>query len=189
MTLTRIDELVATILPRSRLPRHLRPSQLLDQDVEPPRSIASKVEALRELLRNGARTTPLTGRIASSKDVATHFIPKLGADSLESIWIIGLDAKHRVRVERQVARGGPCHCMVAPGDLLRVLVLNACPAGVMLHNHPSGDPRPSPDDIALTRRVETGATILGLDILDHVVIGGGDYFSFLDEGLLGAERR
>jgi len=187
--LTRIDELVATILPRNRLPARLRPSQLLDEDVVPPESIAPKVEALRELLRTGGCAEPLTGRILSSRDVASYFVPKLGADSLESIWIVGLDAKGRARVVRQVARGGPAHCMVAPGDLLRVLVLNACPSGIVVHNHPSGDPTPSPEDVDLTRRARTGAELLGLRLLDHVIVGGARHFSFVDEGLLEPELR
>ncbi|MDH5491434.1 MAG: JAB domain-containing protein [Myxococcales bacterium] len=155
----------------------------------PPESIAPKVEALRELLRTGGCAEPLTGRILSSRDVASYFVPKLGADSLESIWIVGLDAKGRARVVRQVARGGPAHCMVAPGDLLRVLVLNACPSGIVVHNHPSGDPTPSPEDVDLTRRARTGAELLGLRLLDHVIVGGARHFSFVDEGLLEPELR
>ncbi|HJK91986.1 MAG: hypothetical protein CMN31_10710 [Sandaracinus sp.] len=187
--MTRIDELVATILPRSKLPRRLRPSQLLDEAVEPPKSIAPKVRALRELVRCGAVSEPLTGRVASSSDVAAYFVPRLGADTIESLWVVGLDARHQVRVTRQVARGGPSHCMAAPGDILRVLVLNACPAGIMLHNHPSGDVQPSPEDVALTRKTRTGARLLGLDLLDHVIVGGGSWFSFLDAGLLEAPLR
>lgn len=187
--LTRIDELVATILPRSRLPKRLRPSQLLDTDVEPPRAIAPRVEALRELLRTGASEEPLTGRIVSSQDVAATYVAKLGADRLESLWVIGLDARNQVRVERQLARGGPAHCVVAPGDILRVLVLNACPAGIMLHNHPSGDVQPSPEDIDLTRRTRLGAELLGLRLLDHVIVGGRSHFSFCDEGLMAEPLR
>ena len=182
--LTRIDELVATILPRSRLPRRLRPSQLLDEDVVPPESIAPRVRALRELLRSGGGGEPLTGRLLSSRDVAAFFIPKLSPDPMESLWVVGLDAKNRGRVVRQVARGGPAHCLVAPGDVLRVLVLNACPSGIVVHNHPSGEVTPSPEDVGLTHRLVAGAELLGLRLLDHVIVGGGRHHSFLDHGLL-----
>ncbi|MAQ18782.1 MAG: hypothetical protein CMN30_28795 [Sandaracinus sp.] len=182
--LTRIDELIATILPRNRLPRRLRPSQLLDEDVVPPESIAPKVRALRELVRSGGGVEPLTGRLLSSRDVAAFFIPRLGPDPMESLWVVGLDAKNRGRVVRQVARGGPAHCLVAPGDVLRVLVLNGCPSGIVVHNHPSGNVAPSPEDIGLTHRLVTGAELLGLRLLDHVIVGGGRHYSFLDQGLL-----
>ncbi len=186
---TRIDELVSLILPRSRLPKHIRPSLLLDGDVEPPSMLAERVEALRELVRRGGRDQPLTGRIVSSRDVAKHFMPRLSPDTLESLWVVGLDAKNRARVERQVARGGPASCLVAPGDILRVLVLNACPAGIIVHNHPSGDPNPSPEDIALTTRCVAGAELLGITFLDHIIVAGEQYFSFLDAGLLQPKQR
>lgn len=184
--MTRIDELVATVLPTSRLPRAIRPSLLLDGDVEPPPHLAARVGALRELLRSGGRDMPLTGQLGCSTDVADHYISKLSPEPLETLWVLGLDARNRVRVERLVSKGGPAHCVVTPGDILRVLLVNGCPSGILVHNHPSGVVDPSSEDIELTHRCEDAAAILGLRLLDHLIVGGGRSFSFLDARLLKA---
>lgn len=162
----------------------MRPSLLLDPAVEPPAGVAEKVLALRALVRSGGCTTPLSGQIVSSQGVADWCRPRLGADSMESIWVVGLDARNRVRFERCVSRGGISACAVSPGDIIRPLVLNACLAGVIVHNHPSGDPTPSPEDIALTQRVHQGGELLGVRLLDHVIVAAEGYFSFLDAGLV-----
>lgn len=182
---TRIDELVAAILPKAPLPSHLRPSQLLDEDVVPPAKVAAKVLALRELVRRGARHADLVGsRIASSKDIAAHYLPMLRGDTMESLHVVGLDARNGVRLMQCVCRGGVTSCAVTPRDILRPLVLNACAAGIVVHNHPSGDPSPSAEDTALTERIARGAELLGIRLLDHVVVGSEAHFSFLDTGLL-----
>jgi DNA repair protein RadC len=186
---TRIDELVAIILPTASVPAHLTPSQLLDDAVVPPARVAAKVLALRELVRRGPRAEDLLEqRIASSADIAAHYVPLLRGDTMESLHIVGLDNRSRVRIKRCVARGGISSCAVTPSDVLRPLVLNACSAGVVVHNHPSGDPSPSPEDIALTERLVVGAGVLGLKIIDHVIVGAERHFSFLDGGLLHRSR-
>ena len=164
--------------------RHLNPSNLLDDSVIPPSRVAEKVEALRKLVKHGGRSEPLSDRIVSSRDIAAFFEPRLRGDTMESIWIVGMDAKNKVRFTHLSARGGSTSCPSNPADLLRPLVLNACASAVMIHNHPSGDPAPSSDDIALTERVARGAELLGINLLDHIIVGRDGYFSFLDSGLL-----
>ncbi len=182
---TRIDVLVATLLPRASLPAHLRPSQLLEESVVPPARIAAKVLALRELVRTGGRAENLLDRrIGSSRDVAEYFEPRLRGELNESLHVVGLDAKNRVRLAQCVARGGVSSCAVTPADVLRPLLLNACSGAIVVHNHPSGDPTPSRDDIELTDRIVRGANVLGLRLVDHLIVGAEGYFSFLDGGLL-----
>ena len=181
---TRIDELIATILPRNKLPSRLRPSHLLDDAVVPPPAVAEKVYALRALVKSGGSEEPLSGRLVSSRDVASYFRPLIGADTMESFWVIGLDAKNRVRVEHQVSRGGLTSCPVSPSDAIRPVVLNACVGAIAIHNHPSGDTSPSPEDIALTQRLAQGFDLLGLRLVDHVIVSTEGYFSFLDAGVL-----
>jgi len=182
---TRVDDLVATLLPKVPLPPDLRPSQLLDPDVVPPAKAANKVLALRELVRCGGRAEDIIDtRIASSADVATYFMPRLRGDTMESLHVVGLDSRNRVRVVLCVARGGISSCAVTPREVLRPILLNACTSLVVVHNHPSGDPSPSAEDIALTDRVARGAHALGVSLLDHIVIGAETHFSFLDAALL-----
>ena len=183
---TRLDALVARILPQAAVPSHLRPAQLLDDDVVPPLRCADKVFALRELLRTGGNEEPLLdGKIiVTSDDIAAHFCPLLGREPTESLWVVGLDARNHVRLTSCVARGGISYCAVHVADVLRALVLNAVPRGVVVHNHPSGDPTPSADDLALTDALAKGADLLGLRVVDHVIVAGADHFSFAASGLL-----
>jgi DNA repair protein RadC len=182
---TRVDALVAALLPKGSIPAHLRPSQLLEESVVPPARIAARVLALRELVRTGGRAENLLGRrIGSSRDVAEYFEPRLRAEVNESLHVAGLDAKNQVRLVQCVARGGVSTCAVSPADVLRPLLLNACSGAIVVHNHPSGDPTPSRDDIELTTRLVRGGTLLGVRVVDHVIIGADGYFSFLDGGLL-----
>lgn len=180
----RIDELIAALLPAGAVPPHLRPVDLLDDSVVPPSRVAEKVLALRALVRSGGRDEPLTGRIASSQDVAAFFLPRLRDDHVETIWVVGLDAKHRVRLVHCVARGAVDACPLVPREVLRPLVLNACVGAILVHNHPSGDPEPSPEDLAITRRLCRATALLGLRLLDHVIVASSGYVSLLEVGLV-----
>ena len=75
-------------------------------------------------------------------------------------------------------------CPVAPADLFRALLREGAAATIVLHNHPSGEPDPSPDDVRLTRQLSAAAALLGLRLLDHIILGHPDYYSFLDSGEL-----
>ena len=183
-----LDELVATVIETRDLPAHLGPRNLLDDDVIPPPPIARRVHALRALIRSGGDDAPLTGRLASSRDVARYFGPLLRDEKTESVWVVGCDARNRVRFYRQVARGGIAGCAVTMADILRPVLLNACSGVLLVHPHPSGDPSPSADDIELTRRLRDAADLLGLRLLDHVVLGREGSFSFVDAGLLVPSR-
>ena len=179
-----LDELVAEVLPRRKLPKHLEPRHLLDSDVESPPAIARQVHALRALVRFGGRAPELTGRLVSSQAVADYYGPMLRGEPVESIWIVGCNAKNQVRFHRLVARGGVTRCSVTVADMLRPLVLNAAATAVLVHNHPSGDPTPSAEDTEITQRVAEACALLGISLLDHVIVAGDRYFSFLDAGLM-----
>lgn len=180
--LTRVDELVATLLPNMAYASHLQPSQLLDDAVVPPAAVAAQVLALRELMRCGGRADDLLGStVTTSMDIGAHYFPLLRSDVVESVHVVGLDSRNAVRLMQCVCRGGITSCSTVPRDILRPLLLNACASMIIVHNHPSGDPTPSPEDHAFTERMTYAANIVGLRILDHVIIGSERYFSFLDE--------
>lgn len=183
-----LDELVASVIDTRELPPHLGPRDLLDADVIPPHRIASKVYALRALVRSGGDDTPLMGRVADSSSVARYFGAMLRADRTESIWTVFCDARLNVRGYRQVARGGVSSCSVTMSDVLRPAVLNAAHGVVLVHPHPSGDPSPSAEDVELTVRVGDACGLLGLRLLDHVIVGGDRHFSFLDAGIALSSR-
>ena len=182
---TRVDDLVATLLPKAPLPAHLSPRLLLDADVVPPAKVAAKVHALRELIRSGGRADDLLERrITSSKEVAAHYMAYLGADTIESFHVVGLDARNGVRLMQCVARGGVSRCALYPRDVFRPVVLNACAAFIAVHNHPSGDPKPSAADIAITRDIVDAAATISVRVHDHLVIGRDRVESFKSLGLL-----
>lgn len=95
-----------------------------------------------------------------------------------------LDAKNRVIAEREITKGILTASLVHPREVF-LPAIRECAAGVVLvHNHPSGDPEPSPEDHEVTRRLCSVGNLIGIRVLDHLVIGHGTYVSFLERGLL-----
>lgn len=79
----------------------------------------------------------------------------------------------------KVAVGGLHSCSVSVADILRVVLVGKASAFVLAHNHPSGDPTPSEDDVVLTRAIEEAGKLIGLPLLDHVIIAGAEHSSVL----------
>ena len=130
-----------------------------------------------------APTFPATA-IRTSRDVAEAFAFLVEADR-EQFWVAALDGKNRIACTHQVSIGTMTASLVHPREVLKVLVLTSAAACVLVHNHPSGDPTPSVEDVAITERLVQAGSIMGINVLDHVVLGLGRYTSFADEGLLG----
>jgi DNA repair protein RadC len=99
----------------------------------------------------------------------------------EELHVLALDARHRMITRFLAARGALNAVHVAPRDLLRRLVRESAAAMILAHNHPSGDPEPSPEDIELTRRLHASGQLLGVPLLDHLVITRDGFYSFADQ--------
>jgi DNA repair protein RadC len=96
-----------------------------------------------------------------------------------------LDSKNRVFREVIVSEGTLTSSLVHPREVFRYAIKEAAAAVMFIHNHPSGDPNPSKDDILITKRlVETGK-VIGINVLDHIVISDGQYLSLMEKGLMG----
>jgi len=128
------------------------------------------------------RPLPRGKRLLASRDVDAALRPRLARASVEHFLAIPLDAKNRPMGEIRVAVGGLSACPVHPADVFRPLLQRAASGVVFVHNHPSGNPEPSPEDRALTARLARAGALLGVRVLDHVIIGHEGYFSFLDAG-------
>ena len=102
----------------------------------------------------------------------------------ESFWSILLDTKHKVIGVEEVARGSLSSAIVHPRETFKSAVVVNAAAIVVLHNHPSGDPTPSAEDLALTRRLREVGELIGIRVLDHIIVGRGRYVSFVDDGYL-----
>jgi DNA repair protein RadC len=110
--------------------------------------------------------------------------PRLATLDTEELWLLALDGRHGLRAARRVASGGIHGLHVAPRDVLRIALREAASGFVLVHNHPSGDPTPSDEDVAFTRAVADGALLVGTPLLDHVVVARRQARSLLDLGLL-----
>ena len=98
--------------------------------------------------------------------------------------ILWLSTKHRVIAYHEVSRGTLDATLVHPREVFKAALLANAAAIVLCHNHPSGEPTPSPDDLQLTRRLVGAGALLGVDVLDHVIVGDGRYYSFKESGCL-----
>ena len=134
----------------------------------------------RTLLRPPNARTPLR----SPSEAAAYLMPAFGARLVEHFGIVLLDAKHRVLRTTLLAVGTLNTTVVEPRDVFREAMLGAASAIVVFHNHPSGDPAPSPDDVALTRRLVAAGMLMGIDVVDHVILGDVRYCSFKEMGEL-----
>ena len=118
-------------------------------------------------------------------DVFRYLRPRLGGMVQEVFCVLALDARNNLIAEIEVARGTLTAVEVHPREVFRPLVRQAAAAAVVAHNHPSGDPRPSEEDLELTARLRRAGDLLGIPILDHVVIGAEGYVSLAE--MLGDE--
>jgi len=125
-------------------------------------------------------------QLGSSTDVARLLQQFLHQVDREHFVVILVDRKNRLIGIHTVSVGSLTASVVHPREVFKVAILSNAAAILCGHNHPSGDPQPSGEDCSLTRRLVQAGRILGIDVLDHVIIGDGtaDYYSFADQGIL-----
>ncbi|WP_454062981.1 RadC family protein [Candidatus Nitrospira salsa] len=146
---------------------------------------AAQILAAVELGKRTLAAPLSTGvRVGSSRDLFHHYYPLLRDLRHEVFKIVLLDAKHRVIRDMTISKGSLTVSIVHPREVFNGAVRESAAAVIVLHNHPSGNPEPSPEDYALTDRLVTAGDILGIRVLDHLVIGDGSYMSFADKGLI-----
>lgn len=122
--------------------------------------------------------------VRSGQDFFDLYHERLRDETQESFFIILLDAKNRIMRDDQIAKGTLESVSVSPRDVFSAVIREGAFAVVCIHNHPSGDPTPSPEDELLTERLSDAAQILQIRFLDHVIIGDGAYVSFMEEGIM-----
>jgi DNA repair protein RadC len=123
-------------------------------------------------------------RFPSSAAVYGWARPRLAALDHEELWALVLDGHQGLRAARRVAHGGLHGLHVGARDPLRVALRDGGSAFVLVHNHPSGDPAASNEDVRFTAEVARAADVVGVPLLDHVIVARGGYASLLDEGKL-----
>jgi DNA repair protein RadC len=146
---------------------------------------AARLLAALELGRRTLAHAPAARvQLRSPREAAAYLLPAFGSRAVEHFGIVLLDSKHRVIRTTVVAIGTLNSTVVQPRDVFREAMLGSAAAIVVFHNHPSGDPGPSPDDMELTRRLTSAGRLVGIDVVDHIVLGDLRYCSLKEMGAL-----
>ncbi len=144
----------------------------------------AKAASLKAALELGRRLLAGAGtpraRLSSSREVADLFTPRLFNLRREVFLAVLLNARHEVIRETTVSVGCLTGSLVHPREVFQPAVRDSAAAVILVHNHPSGDPTPSPEDVQLTERLVEAGRILGIRVLDHVVVAQGGYASLMD---------
>ena len=116
--------------------------------------------------------------IQSPEDVFSLVQYEMSAMVQEHLWVLNLDTRNRVVNINKLYKGSLNSSTVRVGELFRSAISQNAASVILVHNHPSGDPKPSPEDVQLTRAVVQAGKILDIEVLDHVIIGPGNIFFF-----------
>ena len=141
--------------------------------------VLAAIELGRRIIVSGSepRRQLLTPRAA-----AEYLLPAFGSRPVEQFGVLLLDTKHRVLRATVLSIGTLDASIVHPREVFREAIAGGAAAIVVFHNHPSGDPEPSEDDVRLTERLRAAGVLMGIEVLDHVVLGDARYYSFREHG-------
>jgi DNA repair protein RadC len=157
-------------------------SELVRPEGSPGRAGRSRVAACDRCRRDVTVPEPSGERMSDPEVVAGLVIPLIGGADREHCVAVLLDTKHRVLATVTVSIGSIDHTFMSPREIFRDALLANAAATVLAHNHPSGDPEPSRDDERVTRRLVEAGRLVGVEVLDHLVIGGGSWVSLARRG-------
>ncbi len=145
---------------------------------------AAQIKAAIELGRRLTVESPdERPTINSPADAAALLQYEMSALEQEHLRVILLDTRNHVLDTAEVYRGSVNSSQVRVGEVFKAAIRRGAPAVIIVHNHPSGDPTPSPDDVAVTRAFVQAGKLLDVEVLDHLVIGQGRYVSLKERGL------
>jgi DNA repair protein RadC len=145
--------------------------------------VIAAVELGRRTLVRGSEERP---RLATPRQLAAHLLPQYGAGAVEQFGIVMLDTKHRMIRIKILSVGSLDTTVVHPREVFKEAASASASAIVLFHNHPSGDPTPSTDDLVLTTRMVNAGDIMGIEVVDHVILADQRYYSLVESGRLKA---
>jgi DNA repair protein RadC len=145
---------------------------------------ATQIKAAIELGRRLALESPEERpAINSPADAAALVAYEMSALEQEHLRVILLDTRNRVLEIVEIYKGSVNSSQIHVGEIFKASIRRNAPALIVVHNHPSGDPTPSPDDVVVTRAIVQAGKLLDVDVLDHMVIGQGRWVSLKERGL------
>lgn len=146
---------------------------------------ASSIMAAIELGKRSIESEALTRKkITCSKDAYELLQSKIGSLTYESFWMLLLDRANKIISSKQISEGGISGTVADPKKIFKFAIDLQASSIILCHNHPSGNLEPSEADIRLTKKLINGSELLDLQILDHIIIGDQNYFSFADNNRL-----
>jgi DNA repair protein RadC len=149
-----------------------------------PAKIAQIKASLELARRVGSHKWEPGQSLRSSEDVFRHFRDDLEKEKRELFYVVLLNNKNKKIRDVKISEGSLTASLVHPREVYNPVIRESAAAVIFVHNHPSGDPAPSPEDIEITRRLKEVGDLMGVRVLDHVVVGRDRYFSFNDKGML-----
>ncbi len=159
------------------------PDQLASTGLSP--ACRSRILVAAEMARRHQPPTQAPRGITRPRDVVA-LCQELRASSVEKLAVLSLDTAGRLLDKQVVAVGAVEHVGVTPREVFASGIMRQATSIVLVHNHPSGNVRPSAEDIAFTGRMVQAARLIGIDLLDHLIVGRRAFFSFSEGGLISA---
>ena len=144
-----------------------------------------KIGLVREICQRYGETRLQAGNsFSASVQVFDHFKVRLGSVYQEMFFTLILDNKHRLIEERLITVGTLNQSLVHPREIFAPAIEKRAAAIICIHNHPSGDPKPSQQDIQITKQLVDVGNLVGIRPLDHIIVGTDTYYSFMDESIM-----
>ena len=123
-------------------------------------------------------------KISSPQEVADIFIPLLKDEIKERFIVVCLNSANKIIKHEVISIGNLNASVVHPREVFKVAIENSCASIILLHNHPSGNPEPSNEDISITKKIVEAGTILSIPVFDHIIIAGNNFTSFVEKRLI-----
>lgn len=136
--------------------------------------IAKRVRYHREYLH----------KVKSPEDVANYFIPRMAGLNKEEFRILMLNSANAIFKEKTITEGILNSSLVHPREVFRDAIIETAASIILVHNHPSGNPEPSNEDIKVTEKLVATGEIIGIKVIDHIIIAGSSFTSFSKLGLI-----
>jgi len=149
-----------------------------------PATAARLVAAIEMGRRTLQRQPEPRTKLTNARELAAYLMPLYGASHVERFGVVLVDTKYQLIRVRVIAVGSSDAVTAEPREVFRDALLGGAAAVVLFHNHPSGDPTPSPDDVSLTHRMINAGRVVGIDVIDHLIVGDARYFSMRESHLI-----
>jgi DNA repair protein RadC len=147
-------------------------------------SKAMQILAMSELGKRYSQSKNPVKKISSAKDVFDYFHEKFKDEKQEHFYVLILNSQNHIIKEEFISKGVLDAAIIHPREVFKPAIKHSASKIILIHNHPSGNPKPSPEDLEVTKQLIEAGKLIDIKILDHVIIGNGEWWSWVeDEGV------